>query len=80
VTGRAGIYSDEAYVASGASLRKASCQSRNSTTMKFFISVIPSLLISSVSVVSAASLWSFEDATLSVQTKGAGIGAGAKEK
>jgi oligosaccharyltransferase complex subunit delta (ribophorin II) len=48
--------------------------------MKFFISVIPSLLISSVSVVSAASFWSFEDATLSVQTKGAGIGAGAKEK
>ncbi len=32
------------------------------------------------SVVLAANLWSFEDATLTVQGKGAGVGGGVKEK
>ncbi|KAF2476592.1 uncharacterized protein BDR25DRAFT_277847 [Lindgomyces ingoldianus] len=48
--------------------------------MRLLHSFIPSLLLSSAYVVSAASSWSFEDATLTVQSKGAGVGAGAKEK
>ncbi|ORY19808.1 Oligosaccharyltransferase subunit Ribophorin II-domain-containing protein [Clohesyomyces aquaticus] len=48
--------------------------------MKLLLSLIPSLLISGACVASAASSWSFEDATLTVQGKGTGVGAGAKEK
>lgn len=31
-------------------------------------------------MVSAASSWSFEDATVTISSKGAGVGAGTKEK
>ncbi|KAH7126839.1 Oligosaccharyltransferase subunit Ribophorin II-domain-containing protein [Dendryphion nanum] len=48
--------------------------------MRYFGSIISSLLLSGACIVSAASSWSFEDATLTVQTKGAGAGAGTKEK
>ncbi|KAF2176996.1 hypothetical protein K469DRAFT_721089 [Zopfia rhizophila CBS 207.26] len=48
--------------------------------MRFIHSFLPSLLISGAWVVSAASSWSFDDATVTIQSKGAGVGAGAKEK
>ncbi|KAF2275032.1 uncharacterized protein EI97DRAFT_85472 [Westerdykella ornata] len=48
--------------------------------MRFFTSLLPSLLLSSASLVAAASSWSFDDATLTVQAKGAGVGAGSKDK
>ena len=40
--------------------------------------VVP--LLSLVSSVFAAGSWSFEDATLTIQGKGAGVGGGVKEK
>ncbi|KAF2000280.1 hypothetical protein P154DRAFT_435345 [Amniculicola lignicola CBS 123094] len=46
----------------------------------FLRSLLPSILLSGACVVSAASSWSFEDATLSIQSKGSAVGAGAKEK
>lgn len=54
----------------------------NTTTakMRLLQSFVPSLLLSSAAIVSAASSWSFEDATVTVQTKGAGVGTGAKDK
>ncbi|KAF9734995.1 hypothetical protein PMIN06_009341 [Paraphaeosphaeria minitans] len=48
--------------------------------MRFFRSLVPSLLVSSAAIVSAASSWSFEDAAVTVSSKGAGVGAGAKDK
>ncbi|KAF1975505.1 hypothetical protein BU23DRAFT_458308 [Bimuria novae-zelandiae CBS 107.79] len=48
--------------------------------MRLLRSFVPSLLLSSAAIVSAASSWSFEDATVAVQAKGAGVGAGAKDK
>jgi oligosaccharyltransferase complex subunit delta (ribophorin II) len=51
-----------------------------SATMRLLHSFLTSLLLSGACVVSAASSWSFEDATLTVQPKGAGVDAGAKEK
>ncbi|KAL1611859.1 hypothetical protein SLS60_000080 [Paraconiothyrium brasiliense] len=48
--------------------------------MRLLRSFIPSLLASSATIVSAASSWSFEDATVTVSSKGAGVGAGAKDK
>ncbi|KAF2022199.1 hypothetical protein BU24DRAFT_417836 [Aaosphaeria arxii CBS 175.79] len=48
--------------------------------MRFLSTTITSFLLSSACLVSAASSWGFEDATLTVQTKGAGVGAGVKEK
>ncbi|KAF2797021.1 hypothetical protein K505DRAFT_299106 [Melanomma pulvis-pyrius CBS 109.77] len=48
--------------------------------MRLLSSFLPSLLLSGACVVSAASSWSFDDATLTVQPKGAGVSAGAKEK
>ncbi|KAF1958889.1 hypothetical protein CC80DRAFT_468681 [Byssothecium circinans] len=48
--------------------------------MRLLHSFAPSLLLFGACVVSAASSWSFEDGTVSVQSKGAGVGAGAKDK
>ncbi|KAF2254926.1 hypothetical protein BU26DRAFT_475473 [Trematosphaeria pertusa] len=48
--------------------------------MRLLHSLIPSILLSGACIVSAASSWSFEDGTVTVQSKGAGVGAGAKEK
>lgn len=48
--------------------------------MRFSTSFLPSLLLSGACVVSAAASWSFQDATLSISRKGAGVGAGTKEK
>lgn len=48
--------------------------------MKLFHSLVSTLLLSGASIVSAASSWSFEDATVTIQGKGAGVGAGAKDK
>ncbi|CAI6335614.1 unnamed protein product [Periconia digitata] len=46
--------------------------------MRLFRSFVPSLLLSGACIVSAASSWSFEDATVTVSTKGSG--AGGKDK
>lgn len=48
--------------------------------MRFFSSLVPSLLLVGAGVAQAASGWGFEDATVSVTTKGAGVGAGSKDK
>lgn len=48
--------------------------------MRVLSSFITSLLFSGATIVSAASSWSFEDATVSVTSKGAGVGGGAKDK
>ena len=48
--------------------------------MRFLHSFLSPLLLSSAFVVSAASSWGFEDATLTIQSKGAGVGGGLKEK
>ena len=49
--------------------------------MRFFSSVLPSvLLLGNVGTALGAASWGFEDATISVQSKGAGIGGGFKEK
>ncbi|CAA9965309.1 oligosaccharyltransferase protein [Pyrenophora teres f. maculata] len=48
--------------------------------MRVIHSFVSSLLLSSAAIVSAASSWSFEDATVSVSTKGAGVGGAAKDK
>ena len=48
--------------------------------MRFFSSLVPSLLLLGAGVAQAASGWGFEDATVSVTTKGAGVGAGSKDK
>jgi len=37
-------------------------------------------LAAAASAVHAAGAWSFEDATLTIQEKGAGVGGGVKEK
>lgn len=47
--------------------------------MKALGSLVFSIL-SLVSLVSAASSWAFEDATLTIQAKGAGVGGGKQEK
>jgi len=51
-----------------------------SVTMRVIHSFVSSLLLSSAAIVSAASSWSFEDATVSVSTKGAGVGGASKDK
>lgn len=51
-----------------------------SVTMKVIHSFVSSLLLSSAAIVSAASSWSFEDATVSIAGKGAGVGGGSKNK
>ena len=48
--------------------------------MRFLHSFLSPLLLSSAFVVSAASSWGFEDATLTIQSKGAGAGGGLREK
>jgi oligosaccharyltransferase complex subunit delta (ribophorin II) len=48
--------------------------------MRVLRSFVSSLLLSSAAIVSAASSWSFEDATVSVTSKGAGVGGGSKDK
>ncbi|EUC30243.1 hypothetical protein COCCADRAFT_28809 [Bipolaris zeicola 26-R-13] len=47
--------------------------------MRVLHSFISSLFLSSAAIVSAASSWSFEDATVSVTSKGAGVGGGSKD-
>ena len=47
--------------------------------MKAFGGVYLSIL-AIISLVSAATSWSFEDATLTIQAKGAGVGGGKSEK
>jgi len=42
--------------------------------------LVPSLLLLGAGVAQAASGWGFEDATVSITTKGAGVGAGSKDK
>ncbi|OAL05810.1 hypothetical protein IQ06DRAFT_240172 [Phaeosphaeriaceae sp. SRC1lsM3a] len=48
--------------------------------MRVLSSIVSSLLLSGTTLVSAASSWSFEDATVSVNGKGAGVGTGSKDK
>ena len=47
-------------------------------TMRVFSGIALSFLAAAVTAYGAS--WGFEDATLTVQQKGAGIGGGAKEK
>jgi hypothetical protein len=49
-------------------------------SMRVLSSFVSSLLLSSASIVSAASSWSFEDATVSITSKGTGVGGGSKDK
>ena len=63
---------------------RASSPTRNSlkdktTTMKFSTAIVLPLL-SLGSGLAAAASWSFEDATLSIASKGAGVGGALKEK
>jgi oligosaccharyltransferase complex subunit delta (ribophorin II) len=51
-----------------------------SAKMRFLSSFVSSLLLSGATIASAASSWSFEDATVSVNSKGAEVGAGLKDK
>ncbi|KAH9863397.1 hypothetical protein IAQ61_009675 [Plenodomus lingam] len=46
--------------------------------MRLLSGLVSSLLLSSASIVSAASSWSFEDGVVSVNSKGAGAGEGSK--
>lgn len=48
--------------------------------MQISSSVFVALLSSVLSLVAAASSWGFTEATLSVQSKGQGVGGGLKEK
>ncbi|KAH7078439.1 Oligosaccharyltransferase subunit Ribophorin II-domain-containing protein [Paraphoma chrysanthemicola] len=48
--------------------------------MRVLSGFVSSLLLSGASIVSAASSWGFEDATVSISTKGAGVGGGSKDK
>lgn len=48
--------------------------------MRFFSSLVPSLLLLGAGVAQAASGWGFEDAVVSVASKGAGVGGGSKDK
>lgn len=51
---------------------------RTHKTMRF--SFLSSLLLVGASAVSAASSWGFDDATLTVNSKGSGVGSSLKEK
>jgi hypothetical protein len=51
-----------------------------SATMRVLHSFVSSLLLSGAAIVSAASSWGFEDATVSISSKGAGVGGGSKDK
>lgn len=51
-----------------------------SATMRVLQGFVSSLLLSGAAIVSAASSWSFEDATVTVTSKGAGVGGGSKDK
>jgi oligosaccharyltransferase complex subunit delta (ribophorin II) len=46
--------------------------------MRLLTSLIPQLLIASSALVSAAS-WSFEDASVLINSKGSGVGGASKE-
>lgn len=49
--------------------------------MKLWTNLLQLGLLASAAIpATAASSWGFTDATVSVQTKGAGVGAGLKEK
>jgi oligosaccharyltransferase complex subunit delta (ribophorin II) len=47
--------------------------------MKLSFGFVSSLLLSGASIASAAA-WSFEDATVSVSSKGAGVGGASKDQ
>ncbi|CAO2657298.1 Nn.00g034240.m01.CDS01 [Neocucurbitaria sp. VM-36] len=48
--------------------------------MRVLQSFVSSLLLSGATIVSAASSWSFEDASVSISSKGAGVGGGSRDK
>lgn len=48
-------------------------------TMKLSLGLVSSLLLSGASIASAAA-WSFQDATVAIASKGAGVGGAAKNK
>jgi oligosaccharyltransferase complex subunit delta (ribophorin II) len=48
--------------------------------MRLLQSLIPSLLLGIVGVAQAASSWGFDEAVISVSSKGAGVGAQFKDK
>lgn len=52
----------------------------NSAKMKFLLSSLQALLFFCTSIALAASAWSFDDASVAVQAKGAGVGGGQKEQ
>lgn len=53
---------------------------QTSKNMRVLSSFVSSLLLSGATIASAASSWSFEDATVSINSKGAEVGAGPKDK
>ena len=59
---------------------QACVQSFCTATMRVSFGLVSSLLLSGVAIVSAASSWTFEDATVSITSRGAGIGGGSKDK
>jgi hypothetical protein len=66
-------------VASRASSPTLKTTKDKTTTMKFSTAIVLPLL-SLGSGLAAAASWSFEDATLSISSKGAGVGGALKEK
>jgi oligosaccharyltransferase complex subunit delta (ribophorin II) len=48
--------------------------------MQWWQTILQLSLLASTAVPAAAASWGFADATVSVQTKGAGVGAGVKEE
>lgn len=51
----------------------------HTSIMRVSFGFVSSLLLSGASIASAAA-WSFEDATVSIATKGAGVGGASKDK
>lgn len=62
-----------------ASLKSSASTLLQTSIMKVSFGLVSSLLLSGASIVSAAA-WSFEDATVAIASKGAGVGGAAKDK
>lgn len=62
-----------------ASLKSSAFTLLHTSIMKVSFGFVSSLLLSGASIVSAAA-WSFEDATVSIASKGAGVGGASKDQ
>lgn len=61
-------------------VKSSACTLFESAIMRVLYSLVSSLLLSGAAIVSAASSWGFEDATISIASKGTGVGGGSKDK